>query len=87
MLDLNMPKMGGREALAEIKTNPTLRWIPVVVMSTSTAQQDILKAHELGCNSFISKPITLSELVEVMRVVGEYWFRVVKLPPGRGSET
>jgi CheY-like chemotaxis protein len=81
LLDLNMPKMDGREALAEIKADKALHRIPVVVMTTSTAEQDILRAYDLGSNSFISKPITLSELVEVTRVLGRYWFEVVKLPP------
>ena len=75
-----MPKMDGREALAEIKADKDLHRIPVVVMTTSTAEQDIARAYELGSNSFISKPITLAELVEVTRVLGQYWFRVVKLP-------
>ncbi len=81
LLDLNMPKMDGREALAEIKADKNLHRIPVVVMTTSTAEQDILRAYDLGSNSFISKPITLTELVEVTRVLGQYWFEVVKLPP------
>ncbi len=81
LLDLNMPKMDGREALAKIKTDQALHRIPVVVMTTSTAEQDILRAYELGSNSFISKPITLAELVDVTRVLGQYWFQVVKLPP------
>lgn len=84
LLDLNMPKMDGREALREIKQDPKLRGIPVVVMTTSTAQQDITRAYELGCNSFISKPITLAELVDVTRVLGNYWFEIVKLPEATG---
>ncbi|HEX2669861.1 MAG TPA: response regulator [Polyangiaceae bacterium] len=80
LLDLNMPKMDGREVLAEIKSDQRLRHIPVVVMTTSTAEQDIRRAYDLGCNSFISKPLTLAELVEITRVLGEYWFRVVTLP-------
>jgi CheY-like chemotaxis protein len=81
LLDLNMPKMDGREALAEIKADKDLHRIPVVIMTTSAAEQDILRAYDLGSNSFISKPITLIELVEVTRVLGLYWFQVVKLPP------
>ena len=80
LLDLNMPKMDGREALAEIKADKQLHRIPVVVMTTSTAEQDVLRAYDLGSNSFISKPITLTELVEVTRVIGQYWFEVVRLP-------
>ena len=80
LLDLNMPKMDGREALREIKADPKLRRIPVVVMTTSTAEQDILRSYDLGASSFISKPITLAELVDVTRVLGQYWFDVVRLP-------
>jgi len=80
LLDLNMPKMDGREALAEIKGDELLHCIPVVVMTTSTAEQDISRAYDLGSNSFISKPITLAELVDVTKVLGQYWFQVVKLP-------
>jgi CheY-like chemotaxis protein len=85
LLDLNMPKMDGGEALTQIKANPAFNDIPVVVMTTSTAEQDILRAYELGSNSFISKPITLTELVEVTRVLGQYWFQIVKLPRQAGS--
>lgn len=85
LLDLNMPKMDGREALREIKRDPKLLSIPVVVMTTSTAQQDITRAYNLGCNSFISKPITLVELVEVTRILALYWFSIVKLPEAMGN--
>jgi CheY-like chemotaxis protein len=80
LLDLNMPKMDGREALAGIRSDPKLRRIPVVVMSTSAAERDIDRAYDIGANSFISKPITLAELVEVTRALGQYWFQVVNLP-------
>ena len=80
LLDLNMPKKDGREALAEIKADAELRPIPVVVMTTSKAELDIAKTYHLGSSSFISKPVTLSKLVEVMQVVGDYWFKVVMLP-------
>lgn len=80
LLDLNMPKKDGREALAEIKADPTLRRIPVVVMTTSNAEEDIFRTYELGSNSFISKPITLTALVEVTMVLGQYWFQIVTLP-------
>jgi CheY-like chemotaxis protein len=80
LLDLNMPKKDGREALAEIKADPLLRRIPVVVMTTSKAERDILKTYDLGSSSFISKPVTLSGLIEVVRVIGEYWFQIVLLP-------
>jgi CheY-like chemotaxis protein len=80
LLDLNMPKMDGREALAAIKADRGLRRIPVVVMTTSKAEQDILRTYDLGSNSFISKPITLAALIEVTMVLGKYWFQVVTLP-------
>lgn len=80
LLDLNMPKKDGREALAEIKAHPSLRRIPVVVVTTSNAQQDISCTYDLGSNSYISKPVTLSGLVEVTKVLGEYWFKTASLP-------
>ena len=81
LLDLNMPRKDGREALAEIKTDPNLRCIPVVVLTTSKAEGDILRSYDLGVSGFITKPVTFDELVEAMRIVGEYWFAIVKLPP------
>jgi CheY-like chemotaxis protein len=81
LLDLNMPKMDGREALAAIKADPGLRRIPVVVMTTSQAEQDISRTYDLGTNSFITKPITLAGLIEVTKVLGQYWFQIVRLPP------
>jgi CheY-like chemotaxis protein len=80
LLDLNMPKKDGREALAEIKADSTLRRIPVVVITTSKAEEDVVRAYDLGSNSFISKPITLPGLVEAMSVLGRYWFQIVTLP-------
>jgi CheY-like chemotaxis protein len=80
LLDLNMPKKDGREALAEIKADPALRRIPVVIMTTSKAEEDILRSYDLGANSFISKPVTFPELVEVIKVLGRYWFQIVDLP-------
>jgi CheY-like chemotaxis protein len=80
LLDLNMPKKDGREALAEIKADPLLRRIPVVVVTTSKAEEDVFRTYELGSSSFISKPITLPGLVETMQVLGQYWFQIVTLP-------
>ena len=80
LLDLNMPKKDGREALAEIKADPTLRTIPVVVLTTSRAEEDVFRSYDLGVNSFISKPVTFDGLVQVMRVLGRYWFEIVELP-------
>ena len=82
LLDLNMPRKDGREALQEIKSHPELRRIPVVVMTTSKAEEDILRTYELGVNSFITKPITFDGLVDVLRTLGKYWFEVVELPSG-----
>ena len=81
LLDLNMPKMDGRDALKVIKEDPTLRDIPVVVLSTSRLDQDIVRSYQLGVNSFISKPVTFTGLVEAMNVLGRYWLEIVELPP------
>jgi CheY-like chemotaxis protein len=81
LLDLNMPKMGGREALKVIKQDETLRDIPVVVLSTSRLDEDITRSYQLGVNSFITKPVTFSGLVEAMNVLGRYWLEIVELPP------
>jgi CheY-like chemotaxis protein len=80
LLDLNMPRKDGREALAEIKHDPVLRHIPVVVLTTSRAEQDILTTYDLGVNSFISKPVTFDGLVEVMRGLNRYWSEIAELP-------
>ena len=85
LLDLNMPKKDGREALGEIKSNAELRKIPVIVLTTSKAEEDIFRSYDLGVNSFISKPVTFAGLAEAMKVVGQYWFEIVELP-GRASE-
>jgi len=81
LLDLNMPKKDGREALKEIKADPELRKIPVVVLTTSRADTDIGRIYELGANSFISKPVSFDSLVDVMKILGRYWFEIVELPP------
>jgi CheY-like chemotaxis protein len=80
LLDLNMPKKDGREALREIKDDPSLRAIPVVVLTTSQDKEDVTGAYSLGTNSFITKPVTFDGLVEVMRTLERYWFGVVALP-------
>jgi CheY-like chemotaxis protein len=80
LLDLNMPRKDGREALKEIKSDDTLRNIPVVVFTTSKAEEDIYKSYQLGVNSFITKPVTFENLTEVMRTLGNYWFEIVELP-------
>ena len=81
LLDLNMPKMDGREALKVIKGDASLRDIPVVVLSTSGLDQDIVRSYQLGVNSFITKPVTFSGLVDAMNVLGRYWLEIVELPP------
>lgn len=80
LLDLNMPKKGGMEVLQEIKSDPRLRAIPVVVLTTSRAPEHIARSYELGGNGFITKPNTYSELVEVMKNLKRYWFNTVELP-------
>ena len=85
LLDLKMPRMGGLEALADIKTDPTLRSIPIVVLTTSGVDEDIAKSYELGVNSFIRKPVTFDGLVEAVVGLGRYWFQLVELPPGGGG--
>lgn len=83
LLDLNMPKKDGREALKEIRADEKLKSIPVVVLSTSKADEDILRTYNLGVNSFITKPVTFKSLVEIMHTLGKYWFETVALPPHR----
>ncbi|MDQ1708057.1 MAG: hypothetical protein QOJ88_1268 [Pyrinomonadaceae bacterium] len=80
LLDLNMPKKDGREALREIKSDPNLRQISVVVLTTSKAEEDIYSSYDSGASSFISKPVTFEGLVEVMKSLGRYWFEIVDLP-------
>ncbi|GCF08932.1 response regulator [Dictyobacter arantiisoli] len=80
LLDLNMPKKDGREALREIKAHPALQEIPIVVFTTSKAEEDIYRSYRLGVNSFITKPVTFEKLIEVMQALGKYWFEVVTLP-------
>ena len=80
LLDLNMPLMDGREALAEIKKDPELKRIPIIVLTTSKADEDINETYELGITGFITKPMKFSELVGIMKSVGNYWFESVTLP-------
>jgi two-component system response regulator len=80
LLDLNMPKKDGREALKEIKADPELRRIPVVVMTTSKAEEDIFRSYDFGASSFITKPVTFDRLVELMKALGNYWVEFVELP-------
>jgi CheY-like chemotaxis protein len=82
LLDLNMPRKDGREALAEIKQHPDLKQIPVIVLTTSKAEEDLVRTYDLGVNSFITKPVTFLGLVEVMKVFTRYWLEIVDLPHG-----
>jgi two-component system, response regulator len=81
LLDLNMPKKGGRECLREIKGDSALKAIPVVVLTNSKAEEDVLRSYELGVNSFIKKPVTFEGLVEAVGVLGRYWLEIVEMPP------
>jgi len=80
LLDLNMPKKDGREVLKEIKSDPKLRQIPVVVFTTSQAEEDIYRTYNLGVNSYITKPVEFRSFMEVFRDIGKYWFEIVELP-------
>lgn len=84
LLDLNMPRLDGREALSRIKGDAALRRIPVVVLTTSKAEEDVFRSYDLGANSYITKPVTFDSLVNVVRSLAEYWFGIVLLP---GDET
>jgi two-component system response regulator len=81
LLDLNLPKKDGREVLKEIKTDEQLRRIPVVVLTTSSAEQDILKTYDLHANCYITKPVNLDQFTAVVKAIEEFWFTIVKLPP------
>lgn len=81
LLDLNMPKKDGREALREIKSDDDLKDIPVVILTTSKAEEDLLKSYNLGANSFITKPVTFESMVNVMKTLAKYWFEIVALVP------
>ncbi len=82
LLDLNMPRMDGRTALKEIKADPELRQIPVTVLTTSKADEDIFRSYDLGVNSYIVKPVTFEALVDILQTLEKYWFEIVELPPG-----
>lgn len=86
LLDLNMPRLDGREALREIKADARLRRIPIVVLTTSRAEEDILRTYDLGVSSFIVKPVTFAGLVDTVRTLDKYWFEIVELPVARPAE-
>jgi len=81
LLDLNMPRKDGRTVLKELKTDPELRQIPVVILTTSKADEDIYKSYDLGVNSYIVKPVTFEALVDILQTLEKYWFEIVELPP------
>ena len=80
LLDLNMPRKDGKAALKEIRADDRLRRIPVIILTTSKAEEEIFRSYDLGANSFITKPVTFDRLCEVVNVIGEYWFELVSLP-------
>jgi two-component system response regulator len=80
LLDLNMPRMDGREALETIKANPNLKGIPVVILTTSKQEEDMVKGYNLGAASYITKPVTFDGLVDLMKTLGKYWVEFVELP-------
>ena len=83
LLDLNMPRKDGRAVLQEIKGDPDLRQIPVVVLTTSKADEDVYRSYDLGVNSYIVKPVTFEALVDILQTLEKYWFEIVELPPTR----
>lgn len=80
LLDLNMPRMDGRAALGEIRSDEALRKIPIVILTTSKSEEDIIRTYDLGVNSFITKPVTFDGLVDVVQVLSRYWIEIVALP-------
>ena len=82
LLDLNLPKKDGREVLASIKANQKIKHIPVVVLTTSKSEEDILKSYELQASCYVTKPVDLDQFLEVVKSIGDFWLAVVKLPPG-----
>ena len=83
LLDLNMPRMDGRAALKDIKGDPDIRQIPVVVLTTSKSDEDVYKSYDLGVNSYIVKPVTFEALVDILQTLEKYWFEIVELPPDK----
>lgn len=81
LLDLNLPKKDGREVLAQIKSDPVLKRIPIVVLTTSQAEEDILKAYNLNANCYITKPVDFDQFFKIVQSIEQFWFTIVKLPP------
>lgn len=86
LLDINMPRMSGLEALAEIKSDPTLRRTPVIMLTTSQAEMDVVQSYDLGVNSFITKPVGFPEFLAVVGKLGHYWLKLVEVPGSRGRQ-
>jgi CheY-like chemotaxis protein len=80
LLDLNMPRLDGREALALIKKDPNLRRIPIIVLTTSKAEEDVFRSYDLGANSYITKPVSFEAMVAITKTFTQYWFNIVELP-------
>jgi DNA-binding response OmpR family regulator len=85
LLDLNLPPLGGQEVLKAIKSDNYLKHIPVIILTTSDSREDILRSYQLGANSYITKPLGLEEFIEVIRLIEDYWFNIVKLPNQRNQ--
>ena len=82
LLDLNLPRLDGREVLQEIKDDPDLRHIPVIVLTTSQAEEDVLRSYQLHANAYVTKPVDFSQFIGVVRSIQDFWFTIVKLPEG-----
>ena len=80
LLDLNMPRKDGRQALEEIRADPNLRDIPVIVLTTSQSHTDVYRSYHMGANSYITKPVTFESMCEIIKMLGEYWLQIVRLP-------
>jgi two-component system, chemotaxis family, response regulator Rcp1 len=86
LLDLNLPRVDGREVLSRIKTDPELRRIPVIVLTTSTREEDVVRSYDLGVNTFISKPVRFEDFIKVITAIQEYWIVIATLPPATRAE-
>lgn len=82
LLDLNLPKKDGREVLAEIKSEPSLKRIPVVVLTTSRAEEDVLRTYDLHANCYVTKPVDIEQFIKIVKQIDEFWFKLVTLPGG-----
>ena len=87
LLDLNLPRKDGRDVLAEIKQDPELRTIPVVVLTSSEAEQDIVRAYKLNCNCYVTKPVDLDQFLKMIKTIESFWLEFVRLPPNAGPRT